>query len=42
MQARGRAKLHQRTMQLQATVQDNQLWLSSGDQCVLVEAEQLF
>ena len=36
------AKLHQRYMQLQATVQDNQLWLSSGDQCVLVEAEQLF
>ena len=36
------AKLHQRTMQLQATVQDNQLWLSSGDQCVLIEAEQLF
>jgi len=35
-------KLHQRTMQLQATVQDNQLWLSSGDQCVLVEAERLF
>jgi uncharacterized protein YaeQ len=35
-------KLHQRNMQLQATVQDNQLWLSSGDQCVLVEAEQLF
>ena len=35
-------KLHQRSMQLQATVQDNQLWLSSGDQCVLVEAEQLF
>lgn len=36
------AKLHQRNMQLQATIQDNQLWLSSGDQCVLVEAEQLF
>jgi uncharacterized protein YaeQ len=36
------AKLHQRTMQLQATVQDNQLWLSCGDQCVLVEAERLF
>jgi uncharacterized protein YaeQ len=36
------AKLHQRTMQLQATVQDNQLWLSSGDQCVLVEVERLF
>jgi uncharacterized protein YaeQ len=36
------AKLHQRNMQLQATVQDNQLWLSSGDQCVLVEAERLF
>jgi len=36
------AKLHQRTMQLQATIQDNQLWLSCGDQCVLVEAEQLF
>ena len=35
------AKLHQRSMQLQVTVQDNQLWLSSGDQCVLVEAEQL-
>jgi uncharacterized protein YaeQ len=35
-------KLHQRNMQLQATVQDNQLWLSSGDQCVLVEAERLF
>jgi uncharacterized protein YaeQ len=34
-------KLHQRNMQLQATVQDNQLWLSSGDQCVLVEAEWL-
>ena len=36
------AKLHQRTMQLQATIQDKQLWLSSGDQCVLVEAEPLF
>jgi uncharacterized protein YaeQ len=36
------AKLHQRYMQLQATVQDNQLWLSSGDQCVLVEAERLY
>lgn len=36
------AKLNQRYMQLQATIQDNQLWLSSGDQCVLVEAEQLF
>jgi uncharacterized protein YaeQ len=36
------AKLHQRNMQLQATVQDNQLWLSSGDQCVLVEAERLY
>lgn len=36
------AKLHQRTMQLQATIQDNQLWLSCGDQCVLVEAELLF
>lgn len=36
------AKLHHRNMQLQATVQDNQLWLSSGDQCVLVEAECLF
>lgn len=36
------AKLHQRNMQLQATIQDRQLWLSSGDQCVLVEAEQLF
>jgi len=35
-------KFHQRTMQLQATVQDNQLWLSCGDQCVLVEAERLF
>jgi uncharacterized protein YaeQ len=35
-------KLHHRTMQLQATVLDNQLWLSSGDQCVLVQAEQLF
>jgi uncharacterized protein YaeQ len=36
------AKLHQRTMQLQATIQDSQLWLSSGDQCVLVEAGHLF
>lgn len=36
------AKLHQRNMQLQATIQDHQLWLSSGDQCVLVEAEQLW
>lgn len=36
------AKLHQRTMQLQATIQDKQLWLSSGDQCVLVEAEALY
>jgi uncharacterized protein YaeQ len=36
------AKLHQRTMQLQATIQDQQLWLSSGDQCVLVGVEQLF
>lgn len=35
-------KLHQRNMQLQATVQDNQLWVSSGDKCVLVEAERLF
>lgn len=35
------AKLHQRTMQLQATIQDSQLWLSSGEQCVLVEAEHL-
>jgi uncharacterized protein YaeQ len=36
------SKFHHRNMQLQATVQDNQLWLSSGDQCVLVEAERLF
>jgi uncharacterized protein YaeQ len=36
------AKLHHRNMQLQVTVQDNQLWLSSGDQCVLVEPEPLF
>ncbi len=36
------AKLNQRSMQIQATIQDKQLWLSSGDQCVLVEAEQLF
>jgi uncharacterized protein YaeQ len=36
------SKLHDRNMQLQVTVQDNQLWLSSGDQCVLIEAEQLF
>lgn len=36
------AKLNQRSMQLQATIQDKQLWLSSGDQCVLVEAERLF
>lgn len=35
------AKLNQRNMQLQATIQDKQLWFSSGDQCVLVEAEQL-
>lgn len=38
----GLAKLNQRHMQLQATIQDKQLWLSSGDQCVLVETEQLF
>jgi uncharacterized protein YaeQ len=36
------AKLNKRNMQLQATIQDTQLWLSSGDQCVLVEAEPLF
>jgi len=36
------AKLNQRTMQLQVTIQDKQLWLSSGDRCVLVEAERLF
>jgi uncharacterized protein YaeQ len=36
------AKFYQRNMQLQATIQDNQLWLSSGDQCVLVEMERLF
>jgi uncharacterized protein YaeQ len=36
------AKLHQRTMQLQATIQDNQLWLSSGDKCVLVESMRLY
>lgn len=36
------AKLHQRTMQLQATIQDNHLWLSSGDQCVSVETEALY
>jgi uncharacterized protein YaeQ len=35
------AKFNQRNMQLQATIQDKQLWLSSGDQCVLVEAEPL-
>ncbi len=36
------AKFNQRNMQLQATIQDKQLWLSSGDQCVLIEAERLF
>lgn len=36
------AKLHQRNMQLQATIQDNLLSLSSGDQCVQVEVERLF
>lgn len=36
------AKLNQRNMKLQATIQDKQLWLSSGDQCVLVEPEWLF
>ena len=36
------AKLNQRHMQLQATIQDKQLWLSSGDQCVLVETEWLW
>src|SRR5476651_490245 len=35
------AKLNQRNMQLQATIQDNQLWLSCGDQCVTVEAEDI-
>lgn len=36
------AKLHQRNMQLQATIEDNQLWLSNGGQSVLVETEPLF
>ncbi|CAN5286234.1 YaeQ family protein [soil metagenome] len=36
------AKLHNRSMQLQATVEDNQLWLSNGDQCVLVETTNLY
>jgi uncharacterized protein YaeQ len=35
-------KFHDRNMQLQATIQDNQLWLSSGGQCILVEVERLF
>jgi uncharacterized protein YaeQ len=35
-------KFHGRNMQLQAIIQDNQLWLSCGDQCVLVEAERLY
>lgn len=36
------AKLHKRNMQLQITVEDNQLWISNGDQSVLVETEWLF
>jgi uncharacterized protein YaeQ len=36
------AKLHGRNMQLQAIIQDSQLWLSCGDACVLVEVERLY
>lgn len=36
------AKLHGRNMQLQAIIQDSQLWLSCGDKCVLVEVERLY
>jgi len=34
-------KFHKRSFQLQAIIQDNQLWLSCGDQVVLVETERL-
>ena len=33
------AKLAQRTMQLQCTIQDGQIWLSGGDDSILVELE---
>ena len=31
--------LTERSMQLQATIQDGQMWLSSGERSVLVEGE---
>jgi len=31
------AKLAQRTMQLQCTIQDGQVWLSDGNQSVMIE-----
>lgn len=37
----GLAALCQRSMTLQATIQDGQMWLSAGDQQVLVEAQPL-
>jgi uncharacterized protein YaeQ len=33
------AKLAQRNMQLQCTIQDGQIWLSGGDESILVELE---
>jgi len=35
------AKFHTRNMQLQATIQDGQLWLSCGDQFLLITTERL-
>jgi len=35
------AKLAQRTMQLQCTIQDGQIWMSGGDETVLLEPEAL-
>ena len=33
------AKFAQRNMQLQCTIQDGQIWLSGGDESILVELE---
>ncbi len=35
------AKLAKRTMQLQCTIQDGQLWVNAGDETVLVELTQV-
>ncbi|HZW13888.1 MAG TPA: YaeQ family protein [Noviherbaspirillum sp.] len=39
--SQGLAKLAQRTMQLQCTIQEGQIWLSSSDQTVHMELKEL-